>query len=101
MESRSKKTFARGLLFAVVVLSLFAIAAPLGAQYRGSLQGTVTDPQGQAVPNATVTLTSNETNVAKTATTGSSGVYSIPGLAQPRGGETGICEKSRNRGTSV
>src|ERR1700726_543946 len=47
MGSRSKTT--------VAVLSLLAIAAPLNAQYRGSLQGTVTDPQGQTVPNATVT----------------------------------------------
>src|SRR5947209_4007988 len=51
------------------------------AQFRASLQGTITDAQGGVVPNATVTLTSRETNIAKTATTSQSGVYSISGLA--------------------
>src|SRR6185437_13375457 len=61
---------------------LLTIAAmPAVAQYRASLQGTVTDPQGNVIPDATVTLTSKETNVSKTVTTSGSGVYAIPGLA--------------------
>ena len=82
MRSTFKAAFSSHLSFALAAASLFlAIATPLAAQYRGSLQGTVTDPQGGVVQNATVTLTSNETNISKTATTGSSGTYSIPGLA--------------------
>jgi len=82
MEILSKKTLASRLLFlAAAVCLLITIAKPVSAQYRGSLQGTITDPQGAVVQDATVTLTSNETNVAKTATTTSSGVYSIAGLA--------------------
>ena len=78
--SRKTLTLVRSsVLAAIWMLAMFAM--PLAAQYRGSLQGTVTDPQGQVVPGATVTLTSKETNISKTATTGGSGVYSIPGLA--------------------
>ncbi|HEX3470851.1 MAG TPA: TonB-dependent receptor [Silvibacterium sp.] len=50
------------------------------AQYRGSLQGTVTDEQGAVVPQATVILTDNETNRTLTAKTNGAGVYSIGAL---------------------
>src|SRR4051794_18481847 len=64
------------------VWSIFLVSSePLAAQYRASLQGSVTDPQGGVVPGATVTLTSKETAVARTATTSNSGVYAISGLA--------------------
>ena len=54
---------------------------PVFSQYRGTLQGTVTDPQGAVIPGATVTLISSETNTTKTATTSETGSYAIPGLA--------------------
>lgn len=82
MRTVSKSVFAGRLSSALAAFGLLiCITTPAAAQYRGSLQGTITDPQGDVVPNATVTLTSNETNISKTATTGSSGVYSIAGLA--------------------
>lgn len=64
-------------------LTIFATAfsIPVSAQYRASLQGTVTDQTGAVVPGATVTLTSEETGIAHNATTGDSGVYSISALA--------------------
>ena len=47
MKSTFKTAFARRLSFAVAALwLLITIATPMAAQYRGSLQGTVTDPQG-------------------------------------------------------
>src|SRR4051794_40960383 len=67
------------LVCSVVFLSTLSFA-----QYRASLQGTVTDSQGGVIPGATVTLTSRETNTAKTATTSQAGVYSITGLAPGR-----------------
>lgn len=82
MKGTSKKTLVRRLPFVITaVWILMAMAIPAAAQYRGSLQGTVTDPTGAVVPDATVTLTSKETNNSKTATTTAGGVYSIPGLA--------------------
>src|SRR5512143_95397 len=58
--------------------ALVIIGAPaLLAQSAGTsgLTGTVTDPSGAAVPNVTVTLTSNDTNQVRTAVTGGDGVY--------------------------
>ncbi len=62
----------------VLIVMLLAIAAPsVLAQSAGTagLTGTVTDPSGAAVPNVTVTLTSNDTNQARTANTGADGQY--------------------------
>jgi hypothetical protein len=50
------------------------------AQYRASIQGVVTDPQGAVVSGATVTLTNLETNQKQTATTDDSGIYNFNGL---------------------
>ncbi len=46
----------------------------------GSIGGTVTDPQGAVVPNATVTVTNNGTNTASTTTTNDNGSYKIVSL---------------------
>src|SRR5258708_12629307 len=63
-----------------IAFSLTFVLA-LHAQYRAGLQGVVTDSAGGAVPGASVTLTSKETNQSHTAMTSESGVYTIPGLA--------------------
>jgi Carboxypeptidase regulatory-like domain/TonB dependent receptor len=54
------------------------------AQYRAGIQGVILDPQGAIVSGATVTLTSKETNIAKTATTDAGGVYNFLSLAPGR-----------------
>ncbi len=78
----STKTVSTRLLSVLALLFTFSTAGL--AQYRASLQGTVTDPQGNVVTDATVTLTSKETSNSKATTTSASGVYSIPGLAPGR-----------------
>jgi Carboxypeptidase regulatory-like domain/TonB dependent receptor-like, beta-barrel len=65
------------LLFACTSLCLTEVAQ---AQYRTSIQGTVTDPSGAVVQGATVTLTNNETNQTLQATTTNSGVYTFNAL---------------------
>src|ERR1700681_337346 len=64
-------------LVALIVMLLVTAAPVVLAQSAGTagLTGTVTDPSGAAVPNVTVTLTSNDTNQVRTATTGGSGEY--------------------------
>jgi len=49
-------------------------------QYRGSIQGVVTDPQGGAVSGATVTLKNLDTNQTLTATTDANGIYNFNAL---------------------
>ena len=63
-----------------LIAMLLVVAAPVVlAQSAGTagLSGTVTDPSGAAVPNVTVTLTSNDTNQVRTATTGSDGQLQV------------------------
>src|SRR5437016_6447098 len=54
------------------------------AQYRASIQGTVTDPQGAVVSDATVTLTNQETNRDSQTTTNAVGVFNFVELAPSR-----------------
>ena len=49
--------------------------SPAWAQATTSLRGTVTDPSGAAIPNATVHLVNTDTNLERTATTDEQGTY--------------------------
>ena len=61
---------------AAIVLSSAAYA-----QFRASIQGTVTDPDGASIPNATLTLTDTDTNHTLTALSNGSGTYNFNALA--------------------
>jgi hypothetical protein len=65
------------VLFATTLLLPVGAAAQTGA---ASLTGIVTDQSGAAVPGATVTATSQTTNVTYTATSNASGNYNITSL---------------------
>ena len=67
-------------LLVCVLLSFSAIS--VFAQFRAGIQGVVVDPQGEVVGGATVTLTSNETNISKTATSNATGTYNFLALAR-------------------
>src|SRR5690242_3146199 len=70
------------LAFAVL---LFASAAYIYAQgSTAGIAGTVTDPNGAVIPNATVVARNVETNAARTVTTNGEGFYSIPQLPAGR-----------------
>ncbi|HEY0174476.1 MAG TPA: TonB-dependent receptor [Pyrinomonadaceae bacterium] len=72
----SKHAFSRGFAAALLLLLSFAVA---GAQEsRGALAGTVTDPNGAALPGATVEIRNVETNVANTVTTNEEGNFNFP-----------------------
>ncbi|MBV8865140.1 MAG: carboxypeptidase regulatory-like domain-containing protein, partial [Acidobacteriaceae bacterium] len=47
---------------------------------EGSIAGVVTDTSGANVPNATVTVTSNQQGFVRTTTTNAGGDYLVPGL---------------------
>lgn len=68
-------------LVAAVMLCLSALALPAyGQSNRGTITGTVTDPNGAVVANATVTVTNIATGISRTVSTGNDGVYTIPAL---------------------
>lgn len=75
------KFFVRGVLFLAVFTCLITTAH---AQYRGSIQGVVTDPTGAIVSGAVVTLTNLGTNEIQAATTNESGVYNFNALPPAR-----------------
>ena len=71
------KSFCRtALLLACGVL----FAATVHAQYRASIQGVVTDPDGAVVSGVTVTLTNLGTNQKQVATTDENGIYNFNAL---------------------
>src|SRR5215475_6838556 len=70
------------LLWLFVVFCLLAtLNLPAHAQYRAGIQGTVTDASGAVIPDATVTLTSKETNASRQTTSNAAGTYTFNGLA--------------------
>ncbi|WP_348267808.1 carboxypeptidase regulatory-like domain-containing protein [Edaphobacter paludis] len=73
--------FNRRYLLRAALAMMVALVAPLAhAQFRASIQGTVTDPQGEVIPGATLTLTDTDTNRVLTATSNASGVYNFNAL---------------------
>src|SRR6476646_524339 len=68
----------RGLALTGVLLALAALA--FGQAETGAITGTITDPSGAVVPNATVKATSVATQAKRTATTNSNGLYTLSAL---------------------
>src|SRR5687768_11712753 len=52
----------------------------LGQEFRGTITGNVTDPNGEAIAGATVVVKNVGTNVAQTITTNENGSYTVPFL---------------------
>ncbi len=61
-------------------MTLALAAGTAHAQFRASIQGTVTDTTGAVVPNATVTLIDQATNKTLTATSSADGIYNFNAL---------------------
>jgi len=65
----------------LVGLAILLCGSLAGAQTTfGSITGTVTDPNGGAVPGAGITITNESTSAARSFTTGPDGVYAVPDL---------------------
>lgn len=62
-------------LVACVLLFLFLPSSSVPQTVQGVITGTVTDPAGASVPNASVTITNIGTNISQSAKTGQDGVY--------------------------
>jgi hypothetical protein len=72
-------------LACIRIASLFILSAlcgvPLWAQtFRGAISGTLTDPSGAAIPDASIRLNSQATGLSRTTLTGGAGDFSFPDL---------------------
>jgi Carboxypeptidase regulatory-like domain len=73
----------RFALLCALALSIFACSARSAraqAVASAQLNGTVTDPSGATVANATITVRNTATNASYTATSNASGFYAVPNL---------------------
>ena len=71
----------RLLQVAMAIVMCYLMFTPAAqAQYRGSLRGTVSDPQGAVVPDATVTLVNKDTNNTMVAISDDNGIYTFNAL---------------------
>jgi Carboxypeptidase regulatory-like domain len=70
------------LRFVLVCFSLLLSFSAAHAQYRASLRGTVTDPQGSVVSGAKVTLTNTDTSSTLVSTSDDNGIYQFNALPQ-------------------
>jgi len=62
------------------LILLFVGVLSVTAQFNSSIDGTVTDPTGDAVPDAAIKVTNVATGVVQSTTTSASGVYRVPSL---------------------
>ncbi|HZI18690.1 MAG TPA: TonB-dependent receptor [Pyrinomonadaceae bacterium] len=69
----------RALLFALL-LACAAAPAAFAQTAQGTIQGSVTDPNGAVVVGATVEAVNNATGDRRTVNTNSEGIYTIPSL---------------------
>src|SRR5208282_5780552 len=66
---------------AALLVAGLAFCLPASAQtFRGSIIGSVSDPSGAAIAQATVTAKNAATGLTRTTQTSSDGTYSIPEL---------------------
>jgi hypothetical protein len=90
----------RSSLALACLLSLSGSAYVEAQTSFGAVVGTITDPSGDAIPGATVTLTNNGTAATQTATAGAGGNYSFlnlnPGSYSVTVADTGFSTTTRN-----
>lgn len=84
-RKRGRISFAPSSWWPAVLLLLLAFfAVPAQAQFRASIQGVVTDPQGAVVPGATLTLTNQATNAKLVRTSNDVGIFNFNALPADR-----------------
>jgi Carboxypeptidase regulatory-like domain len=69
-----------GSRLAILLAAAFVMLAVSAVAQEATVVGTVTDPTGAAVPNATITVTNTDTGVARSQPTNSDGQYVAPDL---------------------
>ncbi|HET7209668.1 MAG TPA: TonB-dependent receptor [Terriglobales bacterium] len=77
MSGSKRVVFCTAVLFAIVVLQVAAFGQ---ATYTAQIRGVVTDPAGAVVPNATIMITNDATNISTSARSDERGQYILTGL---------------------
>ena len=67
-----------GRVFWAGLLLILAAFTATAQEFRGSLAGKITDPNGAVVPGSKVEIKNIDTGIVSTATTGEDGAYSFP-----------------------
>lgn len=67
------------LLLVSICLSLLSVLV-LGQEFRATVSGRVTDPNGASIPNANITVRNNATNETAAAVSSSEGNFTVPFL---------------------
>jgi hypothetical protein len=76
----STKFFSVSLLAAIAILSIMEPASLSAQATSGDLTGTISDPSGAVVPNASVSAVNEATGIKTAATSGSDGGYRFNNL---------------------
>src|SRR5207302_9585593 len=63
-----------------IVFASFFVGSAVAQTVTGTLQGTITDKSGGALPGVTVTVRNMETGLERVTTTNDKGIYSAPFL---------------------
>jgi Carboxypeptidase regulatory-like domain len=75
-----------GKIIGAAAMTLSLTVSSWAQLNRGAIRGTASDPSGSPVPNASVTITNTDTNIAAPLTTNGSGFYTaqdlVPGKYQ-------------------
>src|SRR5262245_33941798 len=82
--ARKPRMVASGTALAVLLVTWAAGVLPASVadaqEFRGTVLGRVTDPQGAAIPHVTVVVTNEATNVASESLSEDDGAYAVPFL---------------------
>src|ERR1700678_1947634 len=65
----------------VLLVLLFVSVSAFAQEYRATLTGRVADPTGAVIPNAAITVTSEDTGAISKRVSGGDGYYTVPFLA--------------------
>src|ERR1700734_546188 len=76
----SAKRVHQGTLLILCIAMAFALPRTLAQAIFGSVNGTVTDPSGAVVPNASITITDTDKGTTRVVTTSDSGTYLVHDL---------------------
>src|ERR1700722_17052066 len=96
--ANTNRIYTIALLTIIGLLGFFAAPQLHGQVTGGTIQGTVNDATGAAIPNVDVLITNTSTDVVTTLKTNEAGLYSAPNLLP---GPSKVAAKSTGFSTSV